>query len=204
MSIADILASPKTVRVNKLAIIISNKSYSEGQKKRLDFIMKLKEDLKEDLHVFGHGFNPIKDKYDIHSKYKYSLVLENTITTDYWTEKLADCFLSESYPIYSGCTNISDYFDKSSFTAINIENYDESYNKIISILNSDLYNSSYESLILSKGRVANKYNLFNQIDSIISNKSDKIYQKEKKIIFPNLQGLRSLFIFIKDLLKYQL
>jgi hypothetical protein len=52
--------------------------------------------------------------------YEYSIVLENSQQKNYFTEKLADAFLSWSKPLYWGCPNLSKLFPTDSFTAIEL------------------------------------------------------------------------------------
>ncbi len=42
---------------------------------------------------------------------QYHIAIENTQQQDYFTEKVLDCFVSKTVPIYLGCPNIGDYFD---------------------------------------------------------------------------------------------
>lgn len=44
-------------------------------------------------------------------EYKHSLVVENCKNNNWFTEKLIDCFLCKSIPIYWGCPNIDEYFN---------------------------------------------------------------------------------------------
>jgi hypothetical protein len=41
---------------------------------------------------------------------QYHVAIENVVQRDYFTEKLLDCFLTCTVPIYLGCPNIGDYF----------------------------------------------------------------------------------------------
>ena len=41
----------------------------------------------------------------------FSIVIENSIESDYFTEKLLDCFLTGTIPIYVGTKTTSEYFD---------------------------------------------------------------------------------------------
>lgn len=41
----------------------------------------------------------------------FHIVIENTRSRFWFTEKLIDCLLSKSVPIYWGCENVEDYFD---------------------------------------------------------------------------------------------
>ncbi len=42
---------------------------------------------------------------------QFNIAIENTVQEDYFTEKLLDCFISLTVPIYIGCPNVLDYFD---------------------------------------------------------------------------------------------
>jgi hypothetical protein len=189
-------------KLNKVAIIISNKRSTEGQNKRVDFILKLKKDLNDDFHIYGNGFTPVKDKHDVHSKYKYSLIIENSIEENYWTEKLSDCFLSGSYPIYIGCPNVFSYFDERGMSILNIDDYDESLKTIKFILASDKYDDCIISLKKNREKVLNEYNLFNQIDKIISIKLKLEQKKKYLVIFPNIQGMRSFKKHYKSVIRF--
>jgi hypothetical protein len=41
----------------------------------------------------------------------YSIVIENCQEVGYFTEKIVDCFMCGTIPIYWGANNIGDYFD---------------------------------------------------------------------------------------------
>ncbi len=44
---------------------------------------------------------------------QFHISIENCRSRFYFTEKLVDCFLTDTVPIYWGCRNIGDYFDTS-------------------------------------------------------------------------------------------
>lgn len=66
------------------------------------------------LSLYGsgspNGFLDIKSKSL--NDYAFSIVMENNITDNYYTEKILDCFITGNVPIYRGCSNIGDFFDK--------------------------------------------------------------------------------------------
>ena len=63
------------------------------------------------VDVFGGGYNPLKDKIDGLRDYRYHFCIEN-IRRDYWfTEKLIDCFVTGTLPLYWGCPSIGDFFN---------------------------------------------------------------------------------------------
>ena len=50
-------------------------------------------------------------KMPLFENYKYSLVIENSQQINYFTEKLIDCLLTKTLPIYYGCPNICEFFN---------------------------------------------------------------------------------------------
>jgi hypothetical protein len=59
------------------------------------------------------GNNPIigDSKVPLFLDYQYSVVIENCRENNYFTEKLIDCLITKTIPIYYGCPNISNWFD---------------------------------------------------------------------------------------------
>ena len=41
----------------------------------------------------------------------FSVIIENQRLPNYITEKLIDCIVSKTLPLYYGCPNVNDYFD---------------------------------------------------------------------------------------------
>lgn len=146
--------------IDKLAIITSNKTITKGHRRRLDFIYKLKEFLPDLVDIYGSGFTPIKDKYEIYSKYKYALIIENSSYPDYWTEKIADCYLSNCFPFYIGCPNIKTYFPDSSLEELSFDNLEYAVKAIKEAIMNDRYNRVKLVLKEAKRMVLDKYNIF--------------------------------------------
>src|SRR6185436_3361227 len=125
-----------------LSIVVSNKTFTKGHKKRFDFLQKIEKELGDTIDIFGFGFKTIEDKWDAIAPYKYHIAIENASYNDYWTEKLSDAFLGQTHPIYYGCPNIYDYFPKNSLSVIDIEKPDEAIEKIKGIIRSNTYEES--------------------------------------------------------------
>jgi hypothetical protein len=49
----------------------------------------------------------------------FSVCPENTTQKNYFTEKILDCFVTKTVPVYWGCPNIGDYFDTRGIIQIN-------------------------------------------------------------------------------------
>jgi len=61
----------------------------------------------------GIGGSPILqgDKDVLFLDYQFSLVIENSRQENYFTEKLIDCLVTKTIPVYYGCPNIGTWFD---------------------------------------------------------------------------------------------
>ena len=158
------IVSGKSIGNKRLASHAKESLYLE----RL-YLVKEILDSKLDIDIYGKGLieifgNHSKIKGEIPSKlealkdYNFSIAVENTPEKGYFTEKLTDCILTNTTPIYIGCPNIQDHF--ANIHSINFEN---TINKIDKILN--------ENLILDQSHNKNlfnfKYNLYNHIINTI-------------------------------------
>lgn len=104
---------------------------------------------------------PNDDKINLFSS-MYSVAIESSTESDYFTEKLVDCLITKTIPIYWGCPNISEYFDTSYW--IPIENTlthkytEEYYNENLEKINFNYEKAKYYSSCLFN-RVLEKTNL---------------------------------------------
>lgn len=64
------------------------------------------------VDLFGKSSNYIKCKADALLPYAFSIAMENTISSSYFTEKLIDCILTGAIPIYHGSRSVLNYFDQ--------------------------------------------------------------------------------------------
>jgi hypothetical protein len=54
----------------------------------------------------------MEKKYELFEHAMFHIAIENTKNINYISEKVVDCFMSYTIPIYWGCPNISEYFNK--------------------------------------------------------------------------------------------
>ncbi len=66
---------------------------------------------RDDIDCFGRGIQPVDSKESALAPYRFSVAMENTQHDYYFSEKLIDCFLVETVPIYWGPPSISEFFD---------------------------------------------------------------------------------------------
>lgn len=104
----------------ELSLIASKKRDLPGHKLRHKVAdALLHKDCQLNANVLGGGYKPFKEKSLGLAPYRYSVVIENVSEPDYFTEKLVDCILCETVPIYWGCPNIGDFFPEGSIICCN-------------------------------------------------------------------------------------
>ena len=97
------------VKKHNISCISSSLNNIKGHKLRNSFIRELKKEM-PGINYFGKGSHFLPDKFDGLLPYKYSVALENSCLDHYLTEKINDCFLSYTIPLYYGCKKIGKYF----------------------------------------------------------------------------------------------
>ena len=162
----DFKKNPFPKKEKLISVITSNLAVSRGHLDKLTFVKKLKEYYGNEIDIFGRGFNGFDDKWDILSKYKYHICIENCSEDYYWTEKISDCFLAGCFPFYYGCKNFKDYFPEKSFMPIDICDFNKSVEIINNTIKNDMFEKSQEYLQICKNLVLDKYNMFEYVASI--------------------------------------
>jgi hypothetical protein len=95
---------------------------------------------------------------------QFGIVIENTSHRGYFTEKILDCFLLKTIPIYWGCSNIGDFFDIDGVITFN--NVDDLIYKVNN-LDENFYESKKE-IINKNWKLALDYVYYEQnvVDTI--------------------------------------
>jgi hypothetical protein len=135
----------KIYNKNKLvSFFYSGKDWWEGhvfRKNSGDYLKKLKL---KNLDISGpleykNYITKIKTLQD----YKFSVQIENVFEKYFFTDKIVDSFLTGTVPIYKGCTNIEDYFNKDGIITFDTK---EELKDIISNLSDDDYKSREKAI----------------------------------------------------------
>ncbi len=147
-------------KTKTVSVVASSSNYVPGHRARLDFVARLKDALGDQVDVFGRGINGFVDKRDVLDDYRYHIAIENSVAEHYWTEKLADPYLTLTFPIYHGCPNIADYFHHDAIRTINIYEPDKAIETITDIIASDLAEKNREALLEARRQVLYDYNIF--------------------------------------------
>jgi len=133
------LSNPETSKIN----------YSN----RTTLATKLSENDKIDvfgLYWINNGRNIKGDVWNKHvglDDYFFSVACENSIQKNYVSEKFWDAILTETIPIYLGCSNITDYIPSDCFINLNGMNMEE----MIKTIDDVIYNHlDYHNLYIDK------------------------------------------------------
>lgn len=130
------------------SMIFSNKNWNAGHAQRRRAYDLIKNN---NVDFYGSGVDKKIDyKITALKDYMFSIAMENegpehlfAPNTDYFSEKLIDCFLSGTVPIYYGNPTICNYFD---IDGILIFKDPTELPDIINNINSDLYNSKIANI----------------------------------------------------------
>ncbi|MCM0668634.1 glycosyltransferase family 10 domain-containing protein [Flavobacterium tyrosinilyticum] len=169
---------------NTIVWITSNQRTSKGHNTRMDFLENIQN--LPFVNLYGRGIKPIDDKWDVLDKSKYAIAYENFQSDYYWTEKIIDCFLSFTMPLYFGCNAIENFFPKNSF--IQIDPNDKHIDLFLKeIVNSAKWEDNLEAISEARELILNKYQLFpflyNQIKDLELRKGDNLSLKKTEVHF---------------------
>lgn len=124
---------PKT---KLISMITSNKNMCAEHQFRLNMMKKYRDK----CDVYGRGINFIENKKEGLEKYCFSITIENATYPNMITEKITDCFMNGTIPIYYGIENIGQFFNPDGIIILNDDFKIED-------LSFDLYYSKMNAII---------------------------------------------------------
>lgn len=135
--------------------------------------------------------NPIIDsdhkaKISLFKDFQYSIIIENSREAGYFSEKIIDCLITKTIPIYYGCENIADYFNTDGWIILRSDDIVQELYEKLPILNEEYYSKysntieeNYKKAINYSCSLTNSFQAMNKIPYIninISNFSKQHYQ----------------------------
>ena len=99
-----------TGKSGMISLIASAKTYYPGHKLRHEVVDWIRTQ-QIGADILGRGYAPFERKSDGLAPYRYSVIIENVREPSHFTEKLIDCLLCETVPIYWGAQDIGDIFE---------------------------------------------------------------------------------------------
>jgi hypothetical protein len=154
-----------------IGMVTSDLSTLAGHEKRLNFVRRIDES-GVDCKIWGRGDNLLSfknyrgfllNKWDAHSRCRYSIVIENSVSPEYWSEKFADAILGYSLPLYFGATDLEKYFPAGSFVRIDIESED-CIEYIKELVLSNLYSNRLPFIKEARKIILERENLYSFLD----------------------------------------
>jgi hypothetical protein len=152
----ELAVQPYPTKTTDLCFITSNETLLEGHRKRLAFLDGLRASGIA-FELWGRGFHPLPDKWDALSRSRYAIAFENYRGSDYWTEKLADCFLAYSTPFYYGASDIGRYFPPKSYVPLDPDD-PLVFDRIGEIVASGFHEENKQALLEARELCLTKYN----------------------------------------------
>lgn len=97
-------------KTKNISIVSSNKVSCDLHLFRLNLARRCRDEkLCDTFGTFDGG--SLVNIADTLTEYKYSIVIENDISPYFFTERLTNCFMSMTIPIYCGATEIDKFFN---------------------------------------------------------------------------------------------
>lgn len=143
---------------NKMSMILSLSNFMTGHKMRHDLLNEiLKTDM--DIHFYAEGLNKIYSDPRVkefnwglfhipYEKYQTQIVIENIIDEMWSSEKLSNCIIKETLPIYYGSKLVSDLF----YGKDEIQILGNDINENLEIIKENYYSVSDKSDLLKKAK----------------------------------------------------
>jgi hypothetical protein len=150
-----------------ISVVTSNKDDTPMQRQRLDFIQYLEAKKNLPLKVYGRGYLPIRDKFEILSKSTHHLALENSSHEGNWTEKLSDSILTLNKTYYVGAPNIGNYFSTNIVQPIDLSDFEQAESQIIEDFENKLVKT--EEIFIARNELVNNLSLEAAIKKLINN-----------------------------------
>jgi len=103
----------KSNKKNQVSFIASDKIISEGHKLRQEVYEFLQSYKADNFSIMNVRTPPrIPTKHPIFEEAKFSIVIENEKCENWITEKLIDCLITKTIPIYWGSPNVGEFFNQ--------------------------------------------------------------------------------------------
>lgn len=147
---------PVPAKSKMVSCIASGLTQLRGHRLRTLFINSLRKQVPQ-IDYYGNGTRYLPNKLDGLLPYRYSIAIENTSAPDYFTEKINDCFLSYTVPLYYGCTNIGKYFPERSFINLDITRPELAARQIEELMQNNDWDKRIDALQEARQLVLNKY-----------------------------------------------
>ena len=148
-----------------LSMIASGKAGTPGHSWRRDLAVALKSYFGDLVDIFGFGHKPVPDKRVAIDPYVFSIVIENDEADYYVTEKVVDCLIGWSIPIYSGAKQLDSLLDQEVLRIPFGCSVDYAVNVIKAAVSSG--GMSHDALARMRSTAMHRLNLFEELPRLL-------------------------------------
>jgi len=128
------------------SFVTSSKTTTGAQRFRVKLAQELQDSTSANVDVYlrkNYSFDYIPISNCL-MRYRFSIVIENTLSPHYFTEKILNCLAVGTIPIYLGATKIGDYFDVKGI--LQFKNRRELIDEVLPKLDENLYDSRLSAI----------------------------------------------------------
>jgi len=152
---------------NKISYLTSSKTMTVGHNFRHEIYNALSgiNNINEFEYVQHMSPPRLETKNEILNDSKFSIILENSRHNNYFTEKIIDCFISKTIPIYWGCSNIDEYFNMDGIILFNDTN---NLFEILAGITPELYDEKIQAIEDNFNRAQQFFPVFKKIEEKIN------------------------------------
>ncbi len=156
----ELISIPTPQKTAGVSWIASNLTFLPGHRLRTALRNTLQQHHSTPVDIYGRGIRWVPRKWDALAPYRYSLAVENSSGPHLWTEKIADCFLSWTVPLYYGCTNLEEYFPEDAFIRVDGTDPAAIVTCIRKLLAHDEWERRLPALRVARQLVLDEYQMF--------------------------------------------
>lgn len=171
--------SPEKTRT--LSAIVGAAYQLPGHRRRIDFLRHLETRdlsfLETPLDHYGYdngqGLAHYRGPLEAYRKepgldpYRYSLAVEAVDEPNYATEKIFDCILCETLPLYWGCSNLETWLEPECFLRLDLDDPEAAFETLRDAVRSDAWRRRLPALRRAKERILEEYNVFPVLEAIV-------------------------------------
>lgn len=146
-------------KTKDISFLCSKKILCPLHRMRFDLAMTCKNNKLADTYGNFDGGDYVDIDKPL-TDYRFSIVIENEIEDLYFSERLTNCFMSMTIPIYCGAEKIGDYFNIEGIIQIKPEDFKD-IKKVLSKCTKEYYESKKDAIIDNFNRVQDYKNVWN-------------------------------------------
>lgn len=148
-----------------VSFLTSNKGFCPGHALRLEIYRRIPSVVGQ-LVVHKHMSPPrIPDKRAMLEPFQFSIAPENASHNNWFADKIVDCFIAKTIPLYWGCPNLDQFFNMDGVIRFN------SYEELIGALQSltpDYYTKHLDAVEYNYTRAMQYVHTWDRIEAEIT------------------------------------